>query len=257
VDDDVRAAAAHGRPVRNPEGPTSMKIAISGTYSAGKTSTVMALSHYTGVPRTLARTIREILPETFPGRRLAEIRPHEFLQLMLRRHTSRAVHEALLGDRFFSDGSSLQEWLYGAARVIHGMNPNATADAEGGRARFQPAEMQFFADVVEQYGQAFKLHVKTTFDAYVHLEHELPINADGHRPMNEEFRKTIDRMLLETLDELEIPYHVVKGDMAERLERITGLFGIEPVMSADRALDLARADYGRQDFRMETDRVPA
>ncbi len=55
---------------------------------------MVALSHYTGVPRTLAKTIREILPETFPGKKLAEVTPAEFLQLMLRRHTGRTVAEA-------------------------------------------------------------------------------------------------------------------------------------------------------------------
>ncbi|MFI5807466.1 AAA family ATPase [Streptomyces sp. NPDC051561] len=236
-----------------------MKISISGTYSAGKTSTVMALSHYTGVPRTLARTIREILPETFPGRALADVAPAEFLQLMLRRHTGRAVQEALLGDRFISDGSSLQEWLYGAGRVIHGMNPNATADNAGGRATELSEEMRFFGKVVEQYGHALKAHVKNTFDAYVHLQHELPIAADGHRPMNEGFRATIDTMLLQTLDELEIPYHVVSGSMPERLRTISGIFGLTPVMDVDEAIEHAWQDYGRQDFRMETERtaVPA
>ncbi|MFD3543118.1 AAA family ATPase [Streptomyces sp. NPDC058662] len=235
-----------------------MRISISGTYSAGKTSTVMALSHYTGVPRTLARTIREILPDTFPGKALADVTPAEFLQLMLRRHSGRVAEEAKLGQNFISDGSSLQEWLYGAARVIHGMNPNATAGNEGGRVT-EPttAEMEFFAKVVEQFGFALKQHVKDTFDAYVHLRHELPIAADGHRPMNEGFRATIDDMLLATLDELEIPYHVVSGTMPERLETIAGIFGLDAVMSTEEAIELAWADYGRQDFRIETDRVPS
>jgi hypothetical protein len=235
-----------------------VKIAVSGTYSSGKTSTVMALSHYTGVPRSLARTIREIMPETFPGLKLADVTPAQFLQLTLRRHTGRAVQEALLGDDFISDGSSLQEWLYGVGRVRFGtMNPNATADDEGGRATEAPAEMAFFAQVVDQYGQAFKQHVKNTYDAYVHLRHELPIDADGHRPMNNEFRATIDTMLLATLDELQIPYHVVGGDMAERLETIAQIFDLKPVMSTAEAIELARQEYGRQDFRMETERIPA
>lgn len=234
-----------------------MKIAISGTYSAGKTSTVMALAHYTGVPRTLARTIREILPETFPGKALSDVAPHEFLQLMLRRHSGRVAQEAMLGEHFISDGSSLQEWLYGAGRVIHGMNPNATAGNEGGKVTELSAEMRFFAKVVDQYGHALKQHVKDTYDAYVHLQHELPIAADGHRPMNEAFRATIDTMLLRTLDELEIPYHVVSGSMPERLETIAGIFGLEPVMSPAEAIDLAWNDYGRQDFRMETERAAA
>ena len=234
-----------------------MKISISGTYSAGKTSTVMALSHYTGVPRTLARTIREILPEAVPGKTLAEVTPAEFVQLMMCRHTGRAVQEALLGDHFISDGSSLQEWLYGAGRVTYGMNPNATADQPAEARSVDGPEMRFFAEVVDQYGRAFKRHVKQTYDAYVHLEHELPITADGHRPMNEQFRRNIDSMLLETLDELEIPYHRISGTMPERLEQICALFDLTPVMSVDEALRLARLDYDGQDFRMETERAPA
>ncbi|WP_405791546.1 AAA family ATPase [Streptomyces sp. NBC_01506] len=238
-----------------------MKLAVSGTYSSGKTSTVMALSHYTGIPRTLARTIREIMPEALPGLRLAEVTPAQFLQLTMRRHTGRAVQEALLGDDFISDGSSLQEWLYGAGRLIHGMNPNATAHRQDGRPAPGDSagdqEMVFFGKVVEQYGQAFKQHVKNTYDAYVHLRHELPLAADGHRPMNSRFRATIDTMLLATLDELKIPYHVVGGTMDERLETITAIFGLTPVMSTGRAVELARRDYARQDFRLETDRAPA
>ncbi|MBQ1090337.1 AAA family ATPase [Streptomyces sp. B93] len=234
-----------------------MKIAVSGTYSSGKTSTVMALSHYTGVPRSLARTIREIMPEALPGVKLADVTPAQFLQLTMRRHTGRAVQEALLGDHFISDGSSLQEWLYGAARLRYGMNPNATAGGGNGLARTTPEEMVFFGKVVEQYGQAFKQHVKATYDAYVHLRHELPIAADGHRPMNDEFRTTIDGMLLATLDELEIPYHVVGGTVAERLEAIVEIFGLTPVMSTAEAIERARQEYGRQDFRMEHERVPA
>ncbi|MEU3254577.1 AAA family ATPase [Streptomyces sp. NPDC006997] len=234
-----------------------MKIAVSGTYSSGKTSTVMALSYYTGVPRSLARTIREIMPEALPGVKLADVTPAQFLQLTLRRHTGRAVQEALLGDHFVSDGSSLQEWLYGAARLRYGMNPNATAAGGNGLSTTTPEEMAFFAKVVDQYGQAFKQHVKATYDAYVHLRHELPIAADGHRPMNDEFRTTVDGMLLATLDELEIPYHVVGGTVAERLEAIAGIFDLTPVMSTDEAIELARQEYGRQDFRMEHERVPA
>ncbi|WP_326800074.1 ATP-binding protein [Streptomyces sp. NBC_01808] len=234
-----------------------MKIAISGTYSAGKTSTVMALSHYTGIPRTLARTIREIMPETLPGKKLADVTPAEFLQLVMRRHTGRAVAEAQLGDRFISDGSSLQEWLYGEGRIRYGMNPNASAGDPSFRPVEATPEMRFFAEVVEQYGRAMRQHVKATFDAYVHLRNELPVAADGHRPMNDRFRATVDGMLLETLDELEIPYHIVSGTMPERLETIAGIFGWEPVMAVEEAVELARRDYAGQDFRWETERVPA
>jgi hypothetical protein len=231
-----------------------MKLAVSGTYSSGKTRTVMALSHYTGIPRTLALTIREIMPEAVPGKRLAEVTPAEFLQLMMRRHVGRAVHEALLGDNFISDGSSLQEWLYGKARVIHGMNPNETADLDEVPV-VDDQEMLFFEKVVDQFGHAMRQHVKGTFDAFVHLRHELPIVADGHRPMNAKFRDTIDKMLLATLDELKIPYHVVGGSFPDRLNAIVDLFQLPRVRPIEEAIALANEDYARIDKRLETERA--
>jgi hypothetical protein len=231
-----------------------MKLAISGTYSSGKTRTVMALSHYTGVPRTLAKTIREILPDAVPGKRLTEVTPPEFLQVMMRRHVGRAVQESLLGDSFLSDGSSLQEWLYGTARVIHGMNPSATA---GQLAGPPSAEMLFFEQVVAQFGHAFKQHVKGTFDAYVHLRHELRIRDDGHRPMNEEFRDTIDDMLLATLEELKIPYYVIGGSFGDRMTAIVKTFDLPTVMDLDEAMALADSEYGELDMRLETERARA
>lgn len=233
-----------------------MKLAISGTYSSGKTRTVMALSHYTGIPRTLAKAIREIMPDAVPGKKLADVTPAEFLQLMMRRHVGRAVAESALGDHFVSDGSSLQEWLYGAARVLHGMNPNATAHAEPVE-RPDDDEMAFFEKVVAQFGFAFKQHVRRTYDAFVHLRHELPITDDGHRPMNERFRTTIDEMLLSTLEELRIPVHVVSGSFTDRLTTIVETFALPTVMTVEEAVELANADYARLDLRLETERRKA
>jgi len=233
-----------------------MKLAISGTYSSGKTFTVMALAHHTGVPRTLAKTIREILPDAVPGKSLAQCTPAEFLQLAMRRHVGRAVHEGRLADGFISDGSSLQEWIYGAVRVLYGMNPSVTADRLDVVPRSElSAEMLFFEQVVAQYGHAFKQHVKAGFDAFVHLPNELPLSADGHRPMNDRFRATCDDMLLGTLDELEMPYHVVGGTIEQRLETITRLHDLPVVLGIEESVARARAEYALLDTRLETQRA--
>src|SRR3954454_6093694 len=103
-----------------------MRLGISGTYSSGKTLTAMALSHYTGIPRTRAKTMREILPDAAPGKTLDECTASELLQMIMVRHVERAVHESRLSDGFVSDGCSLQEWIYGTVRVTVGVNPNAS-----------------------------------------------------------------------------------------------------------------------------------
>ncbi|CDH05455.1 putative atp/GTP-binding protein, mmyx [Xenorhabdus bovienii str. oregonense] len=231
-----------------------MKLAISGTYSSGKTRTVMALAHLTGYPRTLAKTIREIMPDAVPGKRLAQCTPAEFLQLAMRRHSGRAVHEALLKDNFVSDGSSLQEWIYAAARVKYGMNPNQEGHLEPvPRSNLSP-EMIFFEQVTNQYGHAFKQHVKNTFDVFIHLKNELPLKKDGHRPMNKNFRDYCDEMLLKTLDELKIPYHIISGSINERLSEIAKKFNLPITMSIEEAINLADREYSMQDFRFETER---
>jgi hypothetical protein len=234
-----------------------MKLSVSGTYSAGKTSTVIALSHYTGVPRTLAQTIREIMPAAVPGKSLAEVTPAEYLQIAMRRHTGRAVAEALLGDTFVSDGSSLQEWIYGAARVRYGLDPSATAHLQSIAPEELSDEMRFFEAVIDQYGHAFRQHVKITFDAFVHLRNERPITDDGHRPMNERFRAFCDDMLLQTLRDLDIPHWEIGGTMAERLTAIVELFELPTVMRLEEALALTRADYAAIDKRLETRRQAA
>ncbi|MCX4844622.1 AAA family ATPase [Streptomyces sp. NBC_00893] len=234
-----------------------MKLAVSGTYSAGKTMTVMALAHHTGVPRTLAKTIREILPLAVPGKSLAQCTPAEYLQLAVRRHVGRAVEEALHPDGFISDGSSLQEWIYGAARGMYGMDPSSTSHLERVPEAAKTQEMRFFEDVVAQFGHAFRQHVKASFDAYVHLRNELPLSADGHRPMNDRFRATCDEMLLGTLDELEIPYHVVGGTLGERLRQIVEIFDFPTVMDVEEAIARAGEEYARIDKRLETARASA
>jgi len=64
-------------------------------------------------------------------------------------------------------------------------------------------------------------------------------------------------MLLSTLDDLQIPYHVVGGELPKRLTTICELFGFAAVMSVDEAIELAQAEYGKRDMTLETERVAA
>ncbi|GGO88651.1 AAA family ATPase [Wenjunlia tyrosinilytica] len=228
-----------------------MRISISGTYSAGKTFTAMALSHHTGIPRSPAKTIREIMPDAVPGKALTEVTPAEYIQLAVRRHVGRAVNEALLGSSFIADGSSLQEWTYAAARVEFGMDPGANVDSPPPPS----PEMDFFGEVTAQLGHYFKQHVKESFDGFVHLRREFGLASDGHRPMNERFRSTCDDMLLRALDELEIPYHVIGGTVPERLTKIVTLFGLPTVLSIDESIALASEEYSKVDWRLEKERT--
>jgi AAA domain-containing protein len=234
-----------------------MRLGISGTYSSGKTLTAMALSAYTGIPRTRARTMREILPEAAPGKTLEQCTAAELLQMIVVRHTERVVHETLLSDGFVSDGSSLQEWIYGSVRVVVGINPNESVHLSDLESVEKTDEIRFFEQVMIQLGYAMKRHVKRSFDAFVHLPNELPLARDGHRPVNERFRSMSDEILTKVLTELAIPYHVVGGDLATRLETIGRIFGITPVLDVHEAVARAQAEYAGLDVRPEAERVAA
>jgi AAA domain len=102
-----------------------LPLAVSGTYSTGKTTTTEALSLATGIPRTHAMTAREILQELTPGKQLEELSASELTALGLRRLEERIHNEAAQPGSFVADGSVIHEWIYGAARMQIGINPNA------------------------------------------------------------------------------------------------------------------------------------
>ncbi|GAA4438443.1 AAA family ATPase [Actinokineospora soli] len=232
-----------------------MKLAISGTYSSGKTLTSYALSHYIGVPRTRARTMRELLPFAVPGKTLEQCNGAELIQLIVRRHVERVVHESHLTDGFISDGSSLQEWLYGSVRVIVGINPNDSVHLGDIETVEKTPEMAFFEQVMDQLGVAIKEHVRLTYDAFVHLPNELELAKDGHRPVNERFRTLADQGIAAAIDELGIPRHVVGGTLSERLDRIVEIFGFPTVTDVRTAIERAQEEYQAVDMTIETDRA--
>jgi AAA domain len=227
------------------------RLGISGTYSSGKTFTAMALSHLTGLPRSHARTMREIMPGILPGRVLEGCTAAELVGLIVTRHTERAVQESALGTSFVSDGSSLQEWVYGTVRVRVGIDPNRSARLGRGEQVALTPELGFYGETLEQLGRSFRRHVAGTFDAFVHLRHELPMTRDGHRPVNDNFRAMADELLIATLAGLHIPTHLIGGTPADRLEQICVATGLPRVMAIDDAVRAAEADYAALDVRLE------
>jgi hypothetical protein len=230
-----------------------MKLAISGTYSVGKTMTTMAVSHLTGLPRSAAMTMRELLPISVPGKTLEECTAPEIIMLIMRRNQERAVNESHLPDGFVSDGSSLHEWCYGTVRVLVGINPNESVELDTVE---RTDEIAFYGDVIDQIGIPARQHAKASYNAFVHLPIEFPLVKDGHRPVNERFRSLADQMLLKVLEELRIPVHIVGGSVPERLARILEIFNFTSKMSIPEAIARAEADYAKIDLRSETERIP-
>lgn len=217
---------------------TTIKLAISGTYSTGKSTTTEALSLATGIPRTHALTSRELLIDLAPGKTVMELNSIELLQLGLRRFEER-VHNESIDDSFISDGSVIHEWVYGEARLEVGINPGAppllrVAKAVAGVGRKQP-----YIEYMRVFGDVSKARARELYDAYVHLPVEFPIKTDGHRPVSEPFRHLSDTILQQTIAELGLPMHVVSGPITDRVTAIIDLFNLATVMSIEQAVDRA------------------
>ncbi len=219
-----------------------LRIAISGTYSTGKTTTSYALSYLTGIPRTHAQTMREILPVILPGKRLEECTPVDLYELGIRRLTERVACESRLETSFISDGSALHEWVYGRARLKIGLNPNENAFMRLiHKAKLLPFALPML-EFNDYYGKLVKMHTAKSYDTFIHLPIEFPIVQDGHRPVNERFRTISNDYLLEIIQELGIPYFVASGSVEERLEKITGHYNLPHVMPINEAVRLAKED---------------
>lgn len=216
-----------------------MRIAVSGTYSTGKTTTALALSFLTGMPLTHARTMREILPVAFPGKVLEKCLFHELLELGIRRFSERVVAETSMQGGFISDGCSLQEWIYGTTRKEFGANPSENFLKMKLRKLVNPTASKVFEETITAFGQVVKDYARTHYDLFIHLPVEFPFVRDGHRPTSETFRVKSESLLKCTYEELEIKPLTVSGSLEERLLQIISHLDIAPKISVEEAVALA------------------
>lgn len=231
-----------------------MKIAISGTYSTGKTTLTEALALATGIPRTQARTMREILPDAVPGKTLEQCNPYELINLGLTRLTERVVNEERAGERYFSDGSCLHEWVYGAARMRTGIDPSEPEWLLTLKRVIGAPVASIHSGYIEAFGSLVKRHAKKTYTQFVHLPIEFPLVADGHRPVSEHFRKMSNDLLISILEELRIPYVQIGGDMLHRINAIIDHFALPVVMDVEQAIELAVKKVKAQAVEIEQHR---
>lgn len=230
-----------------------MHLAISGTYSTGKSTTSTALALLTGIPKTQAKTMREIVPVVFPGKMLEECTRAEISRLGLLRFRERLLNESLLhaGPRYISDGSALHEWVYGMGRLEFGMHPRRSLLASRLRAIVGFRSIARARNFLEIYGETVKFHARHEYDLFIHLPIEFPTVEDGHRPVSDHFRRYTDQLFIRTLREIGMKYEVVGGTIRERLERIVALLSLPTVMPFDDAIAQAKEIVRREMYELE------
>jgi hypothetical protein len=204
------------------------KLAVVGAYGAGKTSLIHAfgrLDRFGLMPAVRGTPMRD--PAGSTPRPLEEATEAQLVQLVTRRYVERAVGEAAHPDGFLSDGSLLHEWVYATVRLAVGMHPEAEVQpvmkrADGGhRARGGTA---VHAEVLEEIGHEIRQRALATYDAFVHLPIEFPLN-DPVKPISEHFRVLSDRLLLEHLHDSGATVHTLSGPLEKRVMGLADIVG--------------------------------
>ncbi|GAB2715054.1 ATP-binding protein [Streptomyces bullii] len=197
-----------------------MRIAFVGAYGNGKTTLTTELSKKLGLERVHGSAMRD--PAGGARKALEETNEPELIQLAVRRFTERAVDEARLQEGFLSDGSVLHEWVYSKVRLAVGRHPEPSVTLQDA---VRAPRTRVFEEVVDQLALLAKEHARVTYDVFVHCPVEFPL-PEGHDPISEHFRTLSDQLMLDTVESLDIPVHIVKGTLEERIEQVLSIPGV-------------------------------
>lgn len=214
------------------------RIVISGTYSTGKTTTTTVLSLATGIPMINALSAREILTDLYPGRRFQDMDSTELMALGLKRMEERIRSEAILrdsGSSFISDGSVLNEWIYGTVRMRIGINPGASFMHQAIKAVLGLSSIKFFKKYLKAYGTVVSTHAKNCYTHVIHLPIEFPMDPDGHRPVSERYRRLSDVEMQDEFSKYGIPIYEVTGTIEQRVGKIIKLLNLPQICSIQEA----------------------
>lgn len=219
-----------------------IRLVISGTYSVGKTTTTTALSIATGIPLIEALSAREILTDLYPGRRFQDMNSTELMALGLKRLEERIREEIILyseGGNFISDGSVLNEYIYGTVRMKIGINPGAGLINRLVKDILGIPYKAFFKNYLNAYGQVTKLHAKKWYSDVIHLPIEFKMSNDGHRPVSEKYRNISNKELQNIFQEIGLSPIIVGGTQKRRLEKIIDIYDLPLLVPVDEAIKSA------------------
>jgi AAA domain-containing protein len=201
-----------------------MRIAVVGAYGNGKTTLTSALAPLLNVPRVHGNPMRD--PAGAAAKSLEDCSELELLQLTVRRYSERVTAEERSSAGFLSDGSSLHEWIYLVVRLAVGRHPRDHERAAG-------TATSPYSEVVQHLGAVVKQRTYEAYDLFVHLPADIPLPA-GETAVNERFRMLSDALLLQVLQELGCPVHVVRGTVPERVEQVVELVRARNVLAPAR-----------------------
>lgn len=185
-----------------------MKIAITGSYGAGKTTLVRSLSAnlalpFSGIPAMDSPLWKAGLPAT-------ECTRDELVELLVRRLMDRAALE-FSATSVISDGSLIHDWVFVRTLLMHGASPDDRAEAD----------TTWVIDSIEPARRAIMSRMNGLYDLIVHLPIDFAMGAGPH-PITEKFRELSDAYLIKELQQVSQGFTTVTGSQHERMQTLLG-----------------------------------
>lgn len=140
---------------------------------------------------------------------------------------------------FISDGSVLNEWVYGTVRMKVGINTGSNLFYRTSKAILGLSGRSFYKKYMSAYGQVAKIHSKQWYTNVVHLPVEFAMSDDGHRPVSEKYRTLSDKEIQESFISIGKNPELVSGNQIERLRKIINLYDLPIVVPIEEALSKA------------------
>lgn len=185
-----------------------MRIAVTGSFGAGKTTLVKRLAEEFGEPYYSVPEMSSPLWQA--GKAATQCTRDELIELLTRRLMDRAALE-LDKRTVISDGSLIHDWVFVRTMLMHGPRPGADARAD---ATWQ-------IESIEPMRRAVQTRMKDLYDVVVHLPIEFPLEPNN-QPVSDKFRELSDSYLLTELDHMSLPYITVSGPLDVRFDHILG-----------------------------------
>lgn len=171
----------------------TLRIAIVGSFSTGKTTLAEALSRHLQLP-LLPEAAREVVALGF--RLDKDATPETEALIFLKQYNNEISNSEFVGDRSLIDVMAYAGWVLD--------NQKPTKEMELWRECEKLAERK----------------LRTSYSHIFYLPIEFPIVLDGLRPDDPAFQKEIDERVMTLLESHDLDHVTLTGSIEERLEQI-------------------------------------
>lgn len=186
----------------------TVRIAVTGAPGTGRTTVCTALALATGLD---CATVSEDLVAPRTGGRLAGT-----VEAAVRGFEFRVDGEARLPGGFISDGSVLHEWA--VAEALRRTTPRRHWMLDPFDLPYRIFEERFL--LAQQ--RIVARRADAVYDGFVHLRVPEEVGTEDDSAM----RDVVDGLLLDTLQDSNLPYLVIGGSLEQIVTQVSGMYSL-------------------------------